>query len=164
MASQKVCPNVIFSEKKNRPLKDEGERNCDIEERTLHANVLEASQARNYPLVRVTPPTTSTTQGETVHRTIFPYHLTAADRFGAVISHPLLTGNSYDEWACGFKKALTSPKKFGFLDGSIARLAEGSPDLDDWCLIQALLLSWIRMMIDPVLRSNISYLDVAKDP
>ncbi|XP_010447993.1 PREDICTED: uncharacterized protein LOC104730516 [Camelina sativa] len=70
---------------------------------------------------------------------------------------------NYEEWACGMKTALCSRKKFGFLDGSIARPADGSSDLEDWWTIQALLISWIRMTIDPVLRSNISHRDVAKD-
>ncbi|KAL9818192.1 putative retrotransposon gag domain, retrotransposon Copia-like protein [Arabidopsis thaliana] len=96
-------------------------------------------------------------------RTISPYDLTAADNPGAVISHPLLKGSNYDEWACGIKTALCSRKKFGFLDGSIARPEEGSADLDDWWTIQALLVSWIKMSIDPSLRSSISHRDVAKD-
>lgn len=77
-----------------------------------------------------------------------------------VISHPLLKGI---EWACGLKTALSSRKKFGFLDGSIKRPEEGSPDLEDWWKIQALLVSWIKMTIDPVLRSNISHREVAQD-
>lgn len=92
-----------------------------------------------------------------VRRTISPYDLTAADKPGAVISHPLLKGSYYDEWAIGLKTALSSRKKFGFLDGSIARPADGSSDLDD------LLVSWIKMTIDPALRSSISHRDVAKD-
>ncbi|CAA7013101.1 unnamed protein product [Microthlaspi erraticum] len=92
-----------------------------------------------------------------------PYDLTAADNPGAVISHPLLKGSNYDEWACGIKTALSSRKKYGFLDGSIPRPAEGSADLEDWWTIQALLVSWIKMTIDPSIRSNISHRDVAKD-
>ncbi|CAL9221360.1 unnamed protein product [Arabidopsis halleri] len=105
-------------------------------------------------------PTNPTTE---VRRKISPYDLTSADNPGAVISNPLLKGTNYDEWACGMKTALCSRKKFGFLDGSIERPAEGSPDLEDWWTIQALLVSWIKMTIDPVLRSNISHRDVAKD-
>ncbi|XP_010468697.1 PREDICTED: uncharacterized protein LOC104748804 [Camelina sativa] len=98
-----------------------------------------------------------------VRRTISPYDLTAADNPGAVISHPLLKGMNYEEWACGLKTALCSSKKFGFLDGSITRPAEGSRDLEDWWTIQALLVSWIRMTIDSSLCSNISHRNVAKD-
>jgi len=102
-------------------------------------------------------PSTNPTTTE-VRRTISPY-----DNPGAVISHPLLQATNYDEWVCSMKTALCSRKKFGFLDGSIARPAENSPDLEDWWTIQALLVSWIKMSIDPSLRSNVSHRDVAKD-
>ncbi|XP_010412616.1 PREDICTED: uncharacterized protein LOC104698943 [Camelina sativa] len=109
------------------------------------------------------PETTTNPNVVETRRTISRYDLTAADNSGAVISHPLLKGSNYDEWACGMKTALSSRKKFGFLDGSIARPNEGSSDLDDWWTIQALLVSWIKISIDPSLRSSISYRDVAKD-
>ncbi|CAN7024392.1 unnamed protein product [Brassica rapa subsp. trilocularis] len=107
------------------------------------------------------PPTNPITT--VVRRTISPYDLHSADNPGAVISHPLLKGTNYDEWACGIKTALCSRKKFGFIDGSIKRPEEGSTDLEDWWTIQALLVSWIRMTIEPNLRSNISHKDVAQD-
>ena len=71
-------------------------------------------------------PTTAAGQaGATeVRRTISPYDLTSADNLGVVISHPLLKGTNYDEWACGMKMALTSRKKFGFLDGTISKPAD----------------------------------------
>ncbi|CAA7041534.1 unnamed protein product [Microthlaspi erraticum] len=94
--------------------------------------------------------------------TISPYDLTAANP-GAVISHPFLKGSNYDDGAIGLKTALSSRRKFCFLDGSIARPADGSSNHDDWWTIQALLVSWIKMTIDPALRSNISHRDVAKD-
>ena len=84
--------------------------------------------------------TTSSAATE-VRRTIFPYDLTSADNPGAVIFHPLLKGSNYDEWACGFRTALMSRKKYGFLDGSIPKPDESSPDFEDWKTIQALLVS-----------------------
>ncbi|CAA7015079.1 unnamed protein product [Microthlaspi erraticum] len=109
----------------------------------------------------VTIPPTATIM-ET-RRTISPYDLSAADNPGAVISHPLLKGTNYDEWAIGIKTALCSRKKFGFLDGSIPPPSDDSSDLEDWWTINALLVSWLKMSIDPVLRSNISHRDVAQD-
>lgn len=98
-----------------------------------------------------------------VRRTISPYDLTAADNSGAVISHPILKTNNYEEWACGFKTALRSRKKFGFLDGTIPQPLDGSPDLEDWLTINALLVSWMKMTIDSELLTNISHRDVARD-
>lgn len=51
-------------------------------------------------------------------------------------------------------------KKIGFLDGSIKQPEEGSSDLEDWWTIQPLLMSWIKMMTEITMRSNISHKDV----
>ena len=112
-----------------------------------------------------TNPTTAAGAAETtqVRRAISPYDLHSADNPSAVISHPILKGTNYDEWACRMKTALTSRKKFGFIDGTIPNPNDGCPDLEDWWTIQALLVSWIKMTIDLVLRSNVSHRDVAKD-
>ncbi|KAL1198691.1 Retrovirus-related Pol polyprotein from transposon TNT 1-94 [Cardamine amara subsp. amara] len=112
---------------------------------------------------RPAPTTTQTTERHEIRRTISPFDLTAADNPGAVISKPLLKGRNYDEWACAFKTALCSRKKFGFLDGSIPKPTSDSPDYEDWGPINALLVSWIKMSIDPTLLSNISHRDNAKD-
>lgn len=57
-------------------------------------------------------------QGE-VRRKISPYDLTSTDNPGAVISHPILNGTNYEEWANGIKTDLFSRKNFGFLNGTI---------------------------------------------
>jgi len=98
-----------------------------------------------------------------VRRTISPYDLTTADNSRAVISHPILKSTNYDEWACGFKTALRSRKKFGFFYGSIPQPPSESQDLEDWLTINALLVSWMKMTIDPALLTNISHRDVARD-
>ncbi|CAA7022560.1 unnamed protein product [Microthlaspi erraticum] len=60
------------------------------------------------------------------YKTISPFDLSASDNPGAVISQPLLNGSNYDEWALNFRVALSSRKKFGFLDGSIPKPAPNS--------------------------------------
>ena len=69
---------------------------------------------------------------EPKRRTISPYDLTSGDNPGAVISSPLLNGTNYDEWAINLRMALSSRKKFGFIDGSIPKPAANSPQLEDW--------------------------------
>ena len=97
------------------------------------------------------------------HKTISPYDLTSNDNPGAVISQPQLNGLNYDEWAINFRMALSSRKKFGFLDGSIPRPETGSPHLEDWVANNHLLVGWIKLTIEPKIRSTISTREIAKD-
>lgn len=96
-------------------------------------------------------------------RTIHPYDLSATDNSGNLISQVLLNGDNFDEWSRELRTALRARKKFGFLDGTIGRPSEDSSDLDDWWTINSLLVSWIRNTIDPNLRRDISFFEVAKD-
>ncbi|XP_010438168.1 PREDICTED: uncharacterized protein LOC104721796 [Camelina sativa] len=97
------------------------------------------------------------------HKTISPYDLSTNDNPGAIISRPLLNGLNYDEWALNLRMALSSPKKFGFLDGSIPKPAATSPEFEDWTANNHLPVGWIKQTIDPKIRSSISTREVAKD-
>ena len=105
----------------------------------------------------------STTTTETKRRTISPYDLTSSDNPGAVISSPLLNGTNYDEWATNLRMALSSRKKFGFIDGSIPKPAADSENLEDWVANNHLLVGWNKQTIEPKLRSSISTREVAKE-
>lgn len=98
------------------------------------------------------------TAAEPKRRTISPYDLTSGDNPGAVIS---LNGTNYDEWAINLRMALSSRKKFGFIDGSIAKPAADSPNLEDWIANNHILVGWIKQTIEPKLRSYISTREVA---
>ncbi|KAF7841411.1 retrovirus-related Pol polyprotein from transposon TNT 1-94 [Senna tora] len=96
-------------------------------------------------------------------KTISPYDLTSLDNPGLATTQVQLRGENYDEWAQAVKTALRARKKFGFVDGKIAKPVEDSCDFEDWWTINFLLVSWIRNSIEPSLRSTISDKDVAKD-
>lgn len=97
------------------------------------------------------------------YKTITPYDLSANDNPGAIISQPLLNGSNYDEWAMNIRIALSSRKKFGFLDGSIPKPGTDSAYLEDWIANNHLLVGWIKQTIEPKIRSSISTREVAKD-
>ena len=59
--------------------------------------------------------------------------------------------------------AVSSRKKFGFLDGSIPKPAADSSYLEDLTANNHLLVGWIKQTIEPKLRSTISTREVAKD-
>ncbi|KAG7578844.1 Zinc finger CCHC-type [Arabidopsis thaliana x Arabidopsis arenosa] len=98
--------------------------------------------------------------------TIMPKDVQLARRIRgerAVISQPLLSGLNYDEWAMNFRMALSSRKKFGFLDGSIPKPASDAPELEDWMANNHLIVGWIKQTIEPKIRSTISSREIAKD-
>lgn len=105
----------------------------------------------------------TTTDSVPKRKTISPYDLTSGDNPGAVISQPLLNGLNYDEWAINLRMALSSRKKFGFIDGSIPKPEANSSTLEDWVANNHLLVGWIKLTIEPKLRSSISTREVARD-
>ncbi|GKD58329.1 retrovirus-related pol polyprotein from transposon TNT 1-94 [Tanacetum coccineum] len=82
---------------------------------------------------------------------------------GSLITQVQLKGETYDEWACSLRTALSARKKFGFVDGTIKQPDDKSPDLEDWWTNNSLIVSWIMNTIEPLLRSTISHIKVAED-
>jgi len=82
-------------------------------------------------------------------KTISPYDITIADNLGNLLTHVQL-----NEWAESLRNALRARKKFGFVDGTIEKLAEKSPNLEDWWTNNSLLVSWIMNTIEPKLCST----------
>ncbi|KAJ8626780.1 hypothetical protein MRB53_020087 [Persea americana] len=105
----------------------------------------------------------ATGDGTPQRKTISPYDMTSLDNPGLLITQVQLKGENYDEWARSFRTALRARKKFGFIDGTIKQPDDDSKDLEDWWTINSLLVSWIRNTIEPMLRSTISHVEIAKD-
>ena len=101
----------------------------------------------------------------TTRRTTLPrsYDLSASDNPGAVISQPLLNGRNYDEWAQNLHSALSAQKKFAFIYDTIPKPTTDSANYEDWMGKNHLLVTWIKLTIEPKLRSNISHKEEAKD-
>lgn len=59
--------------------------------------------------------------------------------------------------------ALSARKMFASIDGSIPKPTDDSPDLEDWLANNHLLVNWIKLTIEPKLRTIISHREVAKD-
>ncbi|XP_074265466.1 uncharacterized protein LOC141587902 [Silene latifolia] len=97
----------------------------------------------------------------TPHITKPVYALSHSDGVSAKITHVVLTGSNYTEWAKGFRNGLGAKRKLGFVDGSLKRPAEESEDLDDWSIANYTVIAWIFNTIDPTIRPSISYRDTA---
>ncbi|XP_074301949.1 uncharacterized protein LOC141633359 [Silene latifolia] len=91
-----------------------------------------------------------------------PYFLPTSDKPGDKIIHVMLNGENYDEWSVKLRGALRSRKKTGFIDGLIKRPTEDSEDLEDWYMVNAMIVAWIFNVIEPSLGSQITYVEEAK--
>lgn len=92
-----------------------------------------------------------------------PYTLTSNDNPGNIITQVRLKGENYDEWARAMRTSLRAKKKYGFVDGTIKRPEDDSPEIEDWWTVNSMLVSWIFNTIEPALRSTVSYMEDAKD-
>ncbi|XP_074289167.1 uncharacterized protein LOC141614309 [Silene latifolia] len=50
----------------------------------------------------------------------------------------------------------------GFIDGTIKKLVDNSDDIEDWYMVNAMIVNWIFNTIEPGLGSTISYIEEAK--
>ncbi|CAM8954310.1 unnamed protein product [Rhodiola kirilowii] len=95
-----------------------------------------------------------------------PYYLHPSDHPGLSICPVILKDDNYDEWVIAMRNSLRAKRKLGFLDGSLScpdSAATSPPTLEDWYMVNSMLVSWIVQSIDPSLRSSITYFDSVKD-
>ncbi|XP_021746631.1 uncharacterized protein LOC110712474 [Chenopodium quinoa] len=77
-----------------------------------------------------------------------PFYLGPQDRPGDFITSQRLKLDNFNDWAHAIRIALSSRRKFGFLDGSIPTYVPPCTK-DDWITIQCMLVSWLMNTIDP---------------
>ncbi|KAL9225843.1 hypothetical protein vseg_001722 [Gypsophila vaccaria] len=91
------------------------------------------------------------------------YALASQDGPGTVITHVVLKGPNYEEWAKGFQVSLGAKRKLGFINGTLKQPADDSVDLDDWWTTNYMVVAWIFKTIERGVRSTISYRDTARE-
>lgn len=95
---------------------------------------------------------------------ILPYYLHPSDNSGSVISPVQLKGENYEEWACSMRNSLRAKKKLLFIGRTtLNKPAQDSSDLEDWWMVNLMLVAWIFNTIEPSLRSTITYMKNMKD-
>ncbi|XP_075503996.1 uncharacterized protein LOC142541332 [Primulina tabacum] len=90
-----------------------------------------------------------------------PFYLGPQDRPGDFITPIRLKLDDFDDWSHAIRVALSSRRKFGFLNGTITDIVPPCTN-DDWVTIQCMLVSWLMNTIDPEVRSMLSNYDNAK--
>ncbi|XP_074292009.1 uncharacterized protein LOC141618841 [Silene latifolia] len=91
-----------------------------------------------------------------------PYFLSTSDKSGDKLIVVELKGDNYDEWSVKLRGGLRSKKKMGFIDGTVKKPADDSDDIEDWYMVNAMIVNWIFNTIEPGLGSTISYVNEAK--
>lgn len=92
-----------------------------------------------------------------------PYYLGASDNPGTPLVAILLKGENYRNWARSMKMALRAKSKLGFINGSISRPADESPNFLDWEKADSMVSAWIINSTDPSLHNSISHATTARD-
>lgn len=85
------------------------------------------------------------------------YHLNSNDNPCVLITSVILTNENYSEWSTELLNSLQAKRKFGFIDGSITKPADDSPDLPRWIAANSMIVGWIRTSIDPKIRSTVTH-------
>lgn len=72
---------------------------------------------------------------------VSPYYFHPSDNPGSLISLVQLKGENYEEWDRLMRNSLRPKKKLGFIDGMLMRPEDHSPDLEDWWMVNAMLVA-----------------------
>lgn len=91
-----------------------------------------------------------------------PHALTNLHNPENIIKQVKLTGENYEEWARAMRTVLRAKRKYGFIDGTVKKLKNSAPKIDDWWNVNAMLVVWIFNSIEPTLRSTITHMEEAK--
>lgn len=89
---------------------------------------------------------------------ISPYSLFSSDNPGALITSVQLKGDNYNEWAMEMMNALRAKKKAGFIDGTLLKPADDSPDVESWLSVSSMIVGWITSSIEPRVRSTVTFI------
>ncbi|ESQ37549.1 hypothetical protein EUTSA_v10002979mg [Eutrema salsugineum] len=71
-----------------------------------------------------------------------------------------LRGENYEDWAKHVRNALRTKRKLGFVDGMLQK-PETEAEIEQWVVVNFMLVAWIMNTIEPTLRANISMVEEA---
>ncbi|GKC72822.1 retrovirus-related pol polyprotein from transposon TNT 1-94 [Tanacetum coccineum] len=96
-------------------------------------------------------------------KTSSSYFLSLNDNLGNLITHVQLKGENYEEWSRAIRTALRAKKKLVFINGTMKKPDDESPDLEDLWTVNSMLVAWMFNTIEPTLRSTITHMKNTKD-
>ncbi|XP_074291315.1 uncharacterized protein LOC141618101 [Silene latifolia] len=90
------------------------------------------------------------------------YSVVHVEQTGTTITPIAFNGSNYDEWSRSFQLALMAKGKLGYIDGSISKPSDTSPNFENWKATNALVTMWIFNTLEPSLRRQTSLRPEAK--
>ncbi|CAA7037924.1 unnamed protein product [Microthlaspi erraticum] len=95
---------------------------------------------------------------ETDKMTLSPFYLHPSDGPGNLITTVQLKGENYEDWAKHVRNALRTKRKLGFVDGTMVKPTTDG-EIEQWGVVNSMLVAWIMNTIEPSLRDSISMVD-----
>nr|CAD1842112.1 unnamed protein product [Ananas comosus var. bracteatus] len=92
-----------------------------------------------------------------------PYYLHPSDNPGTVFVSCPLNGDNYPTWKRAMQNALNAKNKMGFVDGSITKPIDNSPDVHSWVKCNSMVISWIFNALSRDLHDSVAYADTARE-
>ena len=84
-----------------------------------------------------------------------PYYHSSSDSLGNVICSVSLDGENYSNWSRLVANALKSKNKLSFVDGSLTKPANSSPEVHAWEKCNAMIVAWLYNVICKNLHSSV---------
>ncbi|KAJ4797516.1 Retroelement pol polyprotein-like [Rhynchospora pubera] len=91
------------------------------------------------------------------------FYMYPSDNPGMLISSCILKGDNYDLWVKAMRNALRAKNKLGFIDGTITKPADNTPEAAVWDSCNSMLVSWLFNSIDSSLQPSIAYHETVKE-
>ncbi|XP_057418242.1 uncharacterized protein LOC130712423 [Lotus japonicus] len=93
------------------------------------------------------------------------YYIHPNENLSLVLVTPILDGSNYHSWTRAMEMSLQMKNKFGFVDGSIAKLPDTDPMLSAWKRCNNLVAiscdSWINHSVSHEIATSIIWIDTA---
>ncbi|KAL1213180.1 hypothetical protein V5N11_026440 [Cardamine amara subsp. amara] len=82
------------------------------------------------------------------------YQWSANENHGAIIAQVQFNGDNFDEWSQLVRMALQFKKKYGFVDGTMAKPKTDEAEYKDWVSANSMVSMWILDTVDVDTRSR----------
>ncbi|XP_073121889.1 uncharacterized protein [Henckelia pumila] len=92
-----------------------------------------------------------------------PYYLHPSDGPQITICPIVLRGENYNEGVRSMRNNFRAKNKLGFLDGTIPKPKDGTPEESLWVTVHSTLVGWIHNTLDPIQSSSIPQPGDVKD-